>query len=74
MTAAERKIQRLLAQAHDLSWSCGRYDVCMRVIVALNCLRRLEPRLPGMRDADQKDLDEYADECRVTTGEILNSK
>jgi hypothetical protein len=59
MTSKERRIERLLAQAHDAAWAAGRFDVCTPIVAAINVLRRLSPRpLPDSRNELERDRDD----------------
>jgi hypothetical protein len=75
MTSAERKIERLLAQAHDLAWDAGRFDLTVQIIKSINLCRGYIARpVSDMRHDDQRDCDEYAAECGVTVSELLSNK
>jgi hypothetical protein len=73
MNKNELEIERLLGRAADRAWQIGRLDVHAAIIRAVNTLRGFIARpVPDTRDADQRDIEEYADECGVTVSEILN--
>lgn len=71
MTGSEKKIDRLLTQAHQLAWQAGRYDMTVQIIKAITMLRGITPRpLPDNRSDDELDLAEEAFAQGVDVREI----
>jgi hypothetical protein len=58
---AEKRVDNLLSAAHQICWNVGRHDVAIRLIGALNALRKVTPVRPlDNRDEHERDLDEEA--------------
>jgi hypothetical protein len=71
MSPSEQEIDRLLTEAHDVAWNCGRSDLTVPIVRAICLLRRLAPPRPAYR-LDDAEFDQQAelDEQQITLKDL----